>query len=252
MMKTLLSAYLTNKELAQITDEKIPTFKRLEFSISGLEHELILVDSKNRKYSFDLSSAFDAGLDWIDACIDINENLVIHADCRLGKNQSIPFAPQQIIFQSFRLPENNINQDEVAGKELYGRGFLSPGSMIGSDFSFLCICDYCEKSFRLQNQHLAMSPLVHMYCESGYHTLLAEPAKSFNFKNNETWLEFESLLPKCNLCNTSFRMMNPFRCPNCHEPFINYEKYPEQRVHDINAVNLYSQAYQYWLPKNNK
>jgi hypothetical protein len=147
------------------------------------------------------------------------------------------------------LPESNKNQTEFIGKGLVERGLISPAHILSLDFSLLCICDYCKKNFRLQNQHLSMSPLVHLFCESGYHTLLAEPTKSLDLKRSETWPEFEDKLPKCGFCNGNFRIMNPFRCPNCSEAFIDYENNSSYRIHDINAINLYGQKYQYWPPK---
>ncbi len=56
---------------------------------------------------------------------------------------------------------------------------------------------------------------------------------------------FESGLPSCTQCGGNFRYMNPFVCPHCKQPFIDFSIHPEDRECEYYGNYLYGGSLQH-------
>ena len=58
--------------------------------------------------------------------------------------------------------------------------------------------------------------------------------------------ELESKLPKPSNINGEFKYYNPLRCPFCHHPFIDFEKYKEIRPNEYYGNTYINQEVTTW------
>jgi hypothetical protein len=123
-----------------------------------------------------------------------------------------------------------------AGLNLFERGLHYPDTVTPIRTSLSCLCDACGGSFRLSSYHAMKKrfEISYVYCSSGIHAitmskyepgappLLADPTA-------REWSDIELLerrLPECEHCAGTFAFCNPFRCPHCSAPFLDYASPP--------------------------
>jgi hypothetical protein len=120
------------------------------------------------------------------------------------------------------------------GQGLFARGLHFPGIVTRSNVSFVCLCDTCRTSFRLQPFHSGFAQTEYYYCGRGLHTLIVDDRSLSQFSNGRVGLqstqsEVEQVLPRCGSCGDSFLYLNPLKCPHCAASYIDFATYPEMR-----------------------
>jgi len=231
----LLTVLLNGNDICQISKPEIPCEKRISAPIPATQAELIFQDHKGKRFAHSLM--YEKG--WIHLSIRVHPNLACQIDCVLSKKEKFDesdFAKGKIDgirFQPFFISGAKVNNAEIQGKGLFERGLHFSGMVTPGNVSLSCICDKCEKSFRIKSFHAGFSNLGYFYSESGLQTLVvssyldgAPPA--MGKPDLEKLAILESKLPKAK-DGTSFKYGNPFRCPHCGLAYIDFERFPEQR-----------------------
>lgn len=150
---------------------------------------------------------------------------------RYKKLEDIPASEHECIrLEIFLLSEGSEKYEKIRGKGLFYKGLHFSGFITPSWVHLFCHCSSCKKSFGLQSFNAGMAWTAYFYCEKGIHTLTCPDGKLPDVSDKKKLEEFESKLPLCNECGTHFRYFNPLRCPHCSEPYIDFQKYPEQRT----------------------
>ena len=97
-------------------------------------------------------------------------------------------------------------------------------------------CDRCKKSFQIRSYHAGFSNSGYFYSDSGKYTItVSDQVPGCPVPLSETnaadLAALEALLPQAP-DGTYFRYLNPFRCPHCAAPYIDFEKNPKERLEE--------------------
>jgi hypothetical protein len=255
---TILTALLGTQEIARITHRQAPV--ELRPSVPITSDTLTFIDSRAKAYNYDLSSIRRERAKWLHISIRVSDQFTAQMDGLVNDTSSVPEqlrgpnAPMGIRFQPMYLPECPKDPAELMGKGLFFRGLHYPGWVTPGSVSLMCICDYCAKSFRLQSFHAGFGFQLYFYCDMGTHTLVipdsvigAPPLTGL--VDPEVVSEFDARLPRCERCGGHFKYYNPLRCPHCHQPYIDFDRYPRVRAVEYYGNNLYGDTPQLWDPK---
>jgi hypothetical protein len=246
--RVILTASLGPDVVAEVGDKRLPL--EIQPSVQLKTPVFELQDSSGRRVRYDLSSAIAEGSRYAHLSIRVSERFAVEADCLLSNASEVPveefrrFETKGIRFQPFYLPECAADPSELIGRSLFFRGLHFPGTVTPGNVSLLCVCDSCASSFRLQSFHAGFSNLVYFYCGSGTHTLVASsyldgaPPLLRDVPDEEI-RAFEQRLPPCSACATEFRYYNPFRCPSCRAPYIDFGRFPAERKNEYYGNYLY-------------
>ena len=230
----LLVARINGHELCRVTEsdiscEKTPS-KYME-SNSILE----FVDSDGVVHAHNLG--IESG--WFHFSIRVHPNLACQADCVISQTEHFDpsaFATGKasgIRFQPFFLPGAKVNNSELSGKGLFARGLHFSGTVTSGNISLSCECDHCKRSFLVRSYHAGFSDLGYFYSGSGKYTLTVSsrvpgsPA-ALSEPNPEELAALEARLPIAPDGST-YKYLNPFRCPHCSEPYIDFVTNPGLR-----------------------
>jgi hypothetical protein len=230
----LLVVRINGHELCRITESDIPC----EVTPSKyLESNGILefVGSDGVVHTHDLG--LDSG--WFHFSIRVHPNLACQADCVIS--QSKHFDPSALAsgkasgirFQPFFLPGAKVQNSELHGKSLFARGLHFSGTITSGNVVLSCECDHCKRSFLIRSYHAGFSDSGYFYSGSGKYTLTVNshipgsPA-ALSEPNSEDLAALESKLPPAP-DGSSYNYLNPFRCPHCSEPYIDFAANPGSR-----------------------
>lgn len=252
----VLRVLLDTEEICSFTSSALPTEQKPVVKLKGEQQLLHFVDSAGNARSFDLSSVFSEGGRFLHMSIRVGPTFAVQADCIVTRNEDEnpedtfqSGASAGIRFQPFMLPQFTEDTSLLLGKGLFFRGLHFSGSVTPGNVSVLCLCDYCHKSFRLQSFHAGFGEVTYLYCSGGPHTLIAssyieDAPPILGEADMESVARFERRLPKCNECSGSFRYMNSLLCPHCKRPYIDFERYPEERKKEYYGNHLYGGSVQ--------
>jgi|ERR1017187_1046223 hypothetical protein len=234
--KKLIEIFLDGKQIAVVTDEKLPVEKKFSFQLINHKSVLTFRDFAGVGYGHLLN--FENG--WIHLSVHVHPNLACQADCLVSENEKVDAADFQkgaangIRFQPFYLPGSKANAVDLVGRGLFYRGLHFSGTITQGNVSLSCICDACRRSFRLQSFHAGFGNCGYFYSDSGVHTLIVAstvegcpPARGK--PNSEALARLESRLPKSSKDGTAFRYFNSLRCPYCKAAYIDFQKFPSER-----------------------
>jgi hypothetical protein len=230
----ILSVFVNGMEVASITESELPCEKKPTLQ---LERNSIIefVDSKGSHIVHSLG----ASEGWFHFSIRLQKSLACQADCAITKGEiydPAAFSKGEVTgirFQPFFLPGAGTSNDIFAGRGLFKRGLHYSGSVTNGAIRISCLCDHCKKSFLIRSYHTGFSEAGYFYSDSGAFTLTVSsyipgaPA-ALSVPDPVQLAELEMKLPKAP-DGTSFRFANPFRCPHCHEPYIDFQRFPEER-----------------------
>ena len=239
-MTTVLRVFLADKEIWTADIAKLPMSQRVAEPLPKQKSKLVFEDSRGTRYTHDLSTAVSDGWEWIHFSFMITETMAFVADCLLAKDSNPPVEQFQrgevdgIRFQPILLPERTDEAPDLIGEGLFNRGFHKSGSATPAHITLSCICDMCHDSFRIHSIHAGFASLTYMYCDQFGHTMVAnknlpDAPPVFGPVEEVSLLRFEAKLPPCVICGGDFRYYNPYRCPHCVEPYIDFEKRRELR-----------------------
>ena len=235
----------------------IPVEERPIVDLKSQNPILTFTDSEGTKYNHDLSSVVQEGCTWLHLSIRVHEGYACEADCLIHTSDQLDASAfhtgqvKGVRFQPFYLPQCSGNPAELIGQGLFSRGLHFPGTITPGNVSASCICDFCHKSFRLQSFHAGFGNNAYFYCSKGPHTLIISsyvngaPAP-LSHPDPKDLTKLESRLPKCQQCGGDFKYLNPFVCPHCLKPFIDFVRHPEIRDNEYYGNYLYGGIYQEW------
>lgn len=254
--EAVLRVLLDTQELCSFTSSEPPAEKKPVAELRGGRHLLHFVDSAGKARSFDLSSVFAEGGRFLHMSVRVGPTFAVQADCIAtageGENAQETYRSGTTVgvrFQPFMLPEFVGDTSGLVGKGLFYRGLHFSGSITPGNVSVLCLCDHCERSFRLQSFHAGFAELTYLYCSGGPHTLVAssrieDAPPVLGEADMESVARFERRLPRCDECGGSFRYMNPLLCPHCRAPFIDFARHPREREKEYYGNHLYGASIQ--------
>lgn len=254
----ILTATFEGREIWRVTRDAVPIKSRFAVEIQSDQPTIVFTDSSGQTYAHDLSSVKADGLRWIHFDLRVSERFAAEADCLLSTSDSPAVAEQEfanhgkaIRFQPFYLPEMQIDTGELEGKGFFYRGLQFPGTITPSNVSLSCLCDFCRKSFRVECFHAGFMDMTYFFCDGGPHTLMftsyTEGAPSLlEYSPPEAVAPLEARLPPCERCGGHFKYLNPFLCPHCLKPYIDFARYPPLRATEYYGCTLYGEDTQRW------
>ena len=126
-----------------------------------------------------------------------------------------------------------MKNEELHGKGLFARGFHYSGTVTPGNIVLSCECDQCKRSFQIRSYHAGFSNAGYFYSESGKFTLtvsdrVAGCPAALSEPNPVELAAIEAVLPLAP-DGTQYKYLNPFRCPHCSAPYIDFPANPKDR-----------------------
>lgn len=216
-------------EKADVPCEKTPAIRL------GANEVLEMKDAQGVTHRHELGG--NAG--WYHFSIRVHPNLACQADCVITDSQQLdPEAfgkgsASGIRFQPFFISGGKVKNEELRGRGLFARGLHFNGTVTPGNTVLSCECDHCKRSFQIRSYHVGFSKSGYFYSGSGKYTITVsdrvQGCPAALSEPNQAELEvLEAALPSAP-DGTKFRYANPFRCPHCGAPYIDFAEYPKER-----------------------
>lgn len=245
--KPILTVTVGDKIICSINKSELPVEKTPTIKIEEVEQKIVFEDSQGNKTIHKLKN--ETG--WFAFSVRVFENLICLADCIYGDDKNLTSERfnkgeiNGIRFQPFFLCDARAKQEDLNGRSLFSRGLHFSGTITPGNLSLSCICDKCGESFRLHSFHAGFSMCGYMYSESGMYTIIipstiegAPPA--LGAPDIKAISKLEKRLPMAP-DGTSFKYLNPLRCPHCKSPYLDFEKFPKDREHEYYGNTFFGQ-----------
>lgn len=256
----VLRLNLDEDEVCVVSTHEVPVEKRPVVQLVRAGQALRFIDSEGAVRRYDLSSVHEEGHRFVHLSMRIGPTFAVESDALLTRDGTHPdqglkgAEGRGIRLEPFYLPECSGNPADLVGRGLFYRGLHFPGAITPGNVSLLCICDHCRLSFRLQSFHAGFGNLTYLYCSQQSHTLIAssyleDAPPVLGDADAAAVARFESQLPPCEQCGGEFRYMNPFRCPHCLHPYIDFKTHPADRAQEYYGNYLYGAAPQHFRPE---
>lgn len=247
----ILRVQMDDAVVAAVTKEELPTERRSVVALRS-ESKLEFVASDGLVRVFALGSLYEEGERFLHLSIRVGGGFAVQVDALLSTDGADPqpdFAEGKgrgIRFQPFFLPERGGPPVDLEGRGLFTRGLHFGGNVTPSNVSLVCNCEQCARTFRLRSFHAGFASVEYFYCSRHPHTLVTSTRVPTS--DPEALARFENQLPPCEECGGDFRYLNPLRCPHCGTPFIDFQRYPEERAGEYYGNVLYDGSPQRWEP----
>jgi hypothetical protein len=230
----LLTVLLNEDEIAQVNAGDEPCEMKPSRPVQP-GAVITFVDGAGRRHVHSLAELSG----WAHISVRVHQGLACQADCAVTGTET--YDPSELLtgqghgirFQPFFLPGSKGDANELVGQGLFRRGMHFSGAVTPGSVRLSCECDHCSRSFQVQSFHAGFGATGYMYSGSGDYTLViderapgAPPALGKPDMDAVTALE--AILPVAP-DGTRFRYMNPFRCPHCHKPYIDFQAHPGLR-----------------------
>jgi hypothetical protein len=176
---------------------------------------------------------------WFHFSIRVHPNLGCQADCVVTHERVVD--PQAfssgkatgIRFQPFFLTGAHVAPGELRGRGLFRRGLHFSGNVTPANIILSCECDRCRESFQIHSFHAGFANVGYFYSGSGKYTIMVSdhiPGSPAALAEPDavSLAALEAQLPSAP-DGTSYRYTNPFRCPHCGDPYIDFETWPQDR-----------------------
>lgn len=230
----LLTVILNGDEIGHVDDGEQPC----EIVASRVVQPgaiIEFVDAAEKRHAHSLAELSG----WAHISVRVHEGLACQADCAVTQTEA--YDPDELLngkgqgirFQPFFLPGSTGDPNELKGQGLFRRGLHFSGTITPGSVRLSCECDCCARSFHVQSFHAGFSNAGYMYSGSGAYTLIidervpgAPPA--LGKPDDAALAKLEANLPVAP-DGTRFKYMNPFRCPHCHQPYIDFQAHPGLR-----------------------
>lgn len=232
---TLLTVRLAGEEVARLGPHPLP----IEVKLSRLVASGMTVEFEDSVGAFHRHDLGDVS-GWAHFSIRLQANLACQADCVISKSQtydSRQFLSGQGIgvrFQPFFISGATVDLNALRGHGLFARGLHFSGTVTPSSVRLSCECDACRHSFTIQSFHTGFGGIAYFYSASGRYTLIVDaevdgaPA-ALSAPDFARLGALEAQFPPAP-DGTAFNYLNPFRCPHCGDPYIDFAAHPEERV----------------------
>lgn len=235
--RPLLTVRINGELLCQVMPEELPCEKKPSRQIkAGEAIEFITGDGTVHRHSIGTYSG------WIQMSVRVHANLACQADCIVGESEA--YGPDDILcgratgirFQPFFLPGGAVRNEDLFGTGLFARGLHFAGTVTPANIVLSCECDQCMQSFQIRSFHAGFSQVGYFYSGSGMYTLTVPdmvpgaPA-ALSTPDPVALAALEAMLPNAR-DGTAYRYANPFRCPHCKAPYIDFDAHPGTRPNE--------------------
>ena len=163
---------------------------------------------------------------------------------------------EAIRFQPFYLSNANYHNLQLIGKGLFDRGLHFSGTITPASVRNVCICDFCSQSFTIQHFHAGFSESQYFYSSDSKETLIVPygaienmPVQLQKEIDQNIVDNVDSILPKPSNGEGSFNYYNPFRCPHCSNPYIDF-KGKLSRPNEYYGNFYINQKPKHWVPQS--
>lgn len=232
--KGLLSVVVDGAEVLSINEKELPVDARISFPVKSTS-EIEFLEESGRTHKHSMLS--EEG--YFHLSLRMYPNFAAQADGLLSGSKELADGAFErgeargVRFQPFFVKKKGQKAPDLKGKGLFARGLHYSGVVTQSNIVLSAICDECEKSFQFTSFHAGFSDAAYFYSSSGKHTLamsLQEPGApgALSQPNTDALDQLERKLPSAPDAS-KYAYLNPFRCPHCHAPYIDFEKFPEMR-----------------------
>lgn len=118
--------------------------------------------------------------------------------------------------------------ENINGLDLYDKGLRYPGYSTPSCVRLIGVCQVCGKSITFRSGNIYLTSDEPVYSDDGLSVCSISSYETANPDfNKEEWMYQKS--------GKTYRYYNPFRCPHCGAPYIDYQKHPEMKSFGIAA-----------------
>jgi hypothetical protein len=230
----LLVVRADGKDLCRIAHGDIPCELTPSVYVDG-SGSVEFVDSEGVVHTHGLGNASG----WAHFSVRVHQNLACQADCVISQSERFEadaFGKGEAIgirFQPFFLSGAAVQNSEMFGKGLFARGLHFSGRVTPGNVLLSCECDSCRKSFLIHSYHAGFSDSGYFYSDSGKYTITVsnrEPGSPAALSDPDPTdlADLEARLPLAP-DGSSYRYLNPFRCPHCSAPYIDFADDPALR-----------------------
>ena len=236
--KKINESDLSSQGLSEVINE--------EATIELVSNELVISQDNNCIANYIIESRNDRNLPnpkYVHLCIRILNNyglmidgIIDNSPVRTEKNL---YDIDGIRFQPLVL-NPKINNLQTKGMGLFTRGLHFSGIVTPTNIRLCCICDECKKSFNIHSYHAGFGYFQYFYSDDGMETLSVPydeiedmPGQLCQNISKETVEKIDSEL--ANKGYGKFKFYNPFRCPFCKAPYIDFKEHPEMREYEYYA-----------------
>lgn len=245
--------------ITSIAQDSLPFEREFIVDLANRHATIVFASRDASRHIFDLGGIRSTDFSYAHLSVRVHTNLAVQADCVLAPTSNDPRQAFErgelpgVRFQPFFLPGSGVETAQFVGRGLFERGLHFSGFVTPGNVSIICLCDVCSRSFHLQSFHAGFSECVYFYCDSGIHTLIAsgrlpDAPPLLACADDDSLLRFESALPTCSECGGHFRYYNPLRCPYCTAPYIDFARYPLERVREYYGNTLFGDRTQSYRP----
>ena len=206
-------------------------------------------ENKNLVYSYKIETLQtnpDLTGQFLHSSIRILPNSAVMIDGIISKDKKVypkwtDIDYEAIRLQPFYLFNNQEENTRLTGKGLFERGLHFSGVVTPSAVRNICICDSCNRSFTIQHFHAGFSEVEYFYSSDSKETFTISNG-TIDIKSLEA---IETKLPRPSNNIGTFNYYNPFRCPHCLTPYIDFENHKEIRKNEYYGNTYINQKPRY-------
>lgn len=230
----LLTVRVSGKVLCEFRENELPSEKTPSTQVNA-DARVSFVDSSGIMHEHVLRSAGG----WAHFSVRVHASKACQADCVISDSPTFDATALAqgkatgIRFQPFFLPGAAASNDGLVGKGLFNRGLHFSGTITPGNILLSCECDKCHRSFLVRSYHAGFSNSGYFYSDSGKSTLTVSAMVPgcpvpLSAPDPQALFTLEQSLPLAP-DGSRYSYLNPFRCPHCGEPYINFEANPGLR-----------------------
>jgi hypothetical protein len=230
----LLTVRVNADELCVVRTDELPCEKQASVVIEA-DSSVSFIDAEGAVHTH----ALGAARGWAHFSVRVHANKGCQVDCVIGDSPTFdPDALRRgdatgIRFQPFFLPGAGVSQSELVGKGLFHRGLHFSGQITPGNVLLSCECDFCHRSFLIRSYHAGFSQAAYFYSASGKYTLTVSTQvpgspEALSTPDAQALATLEQTLPTAP-DGSRFGYLNPFRCPYCAAPYIDFAAHPGLR-----------------------
>lgn len=230
----VLTVRVNGTDICVITEAQLPTEQNPSARVSP-GSVVSFIDNEGIEHTHSLGDVSG----WAHFSVRVHESKACQADCVVS--DSPVFDPEAITqgkatgirFQPFFLPGAPVTNASFAGKGLFARGLHFSVNIRPGFIQLSCECDACQRSLLIQSYHTGFSNAGYFYSDSGKYTLTVSTSvpgspAALSAPDPTALAVLELLLPVAP-DGSRFAYLNPFRCPHCQHPYIDFAAHPGLR-----------------------
>ncbi|WP_420138008.1 hypothetical protein [Sphingomonas sp.] len=232
-MNGILKILVDGKDVAVVRADQVPCEITPDVPVTGAAL-VEFVDAAGTSHRH----ALPDGPAWLHLSVRVHASLGCQADAVVTAAPThaagAPLGDEDIgvRFQPFFLA-GAPSVPDLTGQGLFARGLHFSGTITPGNILLGCECDVCHRSLLVRSFHAGFSNRAYFYSASGRYTLTIDsqadgaPA-ALSQPDASALRRLEARLPRAP-DGTGFTYLNPFRCPHCSAPYIDFPTHPQIR-----------------------